>query len=173
VNAQDLGRTSIQVDADNRDVDLSLRVTASAGKAFNVRAVQATKSFDLYGAHFAITPRLDLEKDDRNVEVSYSGDGTDVRLTASTSSGHAITISRQVDPDNRVAPTLTSSGNIALEWERRLSDDSSLTATLRPNDSLNVEWRDSRAWTANVNMPMEGASITGANVSIKRDVTFL
>ena len=28
------------------------------------------------------------------------------------------------------------------------------------------------AWTANVNMPLDGTSISGANVGIKRDVTF-
>jgi hypothetical protein len=52
-----------------------------------------------------------------------------------------------------------------------LSDDSSLTATLKPNDSLDVEWKDD-AWTANVNMPIDGTNINGANVSIKRDVSF-
>jgi len=46
-----------------------------------------------------------------------------------------------------------------------------LTATLKPNDSLNVEWRD-QAWTANVDMGLDGANIRGANVHIKRDITF-
>jgi hypothetical protein len=46
-----------------------------------------------------------------------------------------------------------------------------LTANLRPNDSLNFELRDA-AWKANVNMPIDGTNINGANVSIKQDVTF-
>jgi hypothetical protein len=46
-----------------------------------------------------------------------------------------------------------------------------LTANLKPNDNLNVEWKDD-AWTANVNMPIDGTSISGANVGIKRDVNF-
>jgi hypothetical protein len=46
-----------------------------------------------------------------------------------------------------------------------------LTAKLRPNESLNVEWKDND-WTANVDMPMDGINVNGANVRIKRDVVF-
>jgi hypothetical protein len=52
-----------------------------------------------------------------------------------------------------------------------LGDDSSLTATLKPNDSLNVEWKDND-WTANVDCGLDGANISGANVSVKRDISF-
>jgi hypothetical protein len=170
VNTQDLGSADIQLDADNQGADLSLRVTASAGSTFNVRSVQATKGFELNGARLSVTPRLDFENDGQNVEISYSNDGTDVCLTAS-SEKQAVTVSRQIDSENRIAPTISNGGDVSVEWERRLSDDSSLTANLRPSDSLNVEWRDA-AWTANVNMPIDGTNINGANVSIKRDVTF-
>jgi hypothetical protein len=91
-------------------------------------------------------------------------------LTASADN-QEVTISQQLDANNRVAPTINNRGDISVEWERSLGDDSSLTARLKPNDSLNVEWRDND-WTANVDMPMNGANINGANVSIKRDITF-
>jgi len=82
-----------------------------------------------------------------------------------------VTISQQLDANNRVAPTINNRGDISVEWERSLGDDSSLTARLKPNDSLNVEWRDND-WTANVDMPVNGANINGANVHIKRDISF-
>ena len=97
-------------------------------------------------------------------------DNTNLKLTASVDA-QEVTISQQIDDDNRISPTINNSGDISVEWERSLGDDSSLTATLKPNDSLDVEWKDND-WTANVNMPMDGASIEGANVSIKRDVNF-
>lgn len=60
---------------------------------------------------------------------------------------------------------------MAVEWERNLGDDNSLTTTLRPNESVDMEWKDS-AWTANINMPIDGNTISGANVSVKREVNF-
>merc|ERR1712157_190103 len=110
------------------------------------------------------------DTDEKDVVVNYSTDDTNVKLTASADS-QEVTISRQIDDDNRVAPTINNNGDISVEWERSLGDDSSLTATLKPNDSLDVEWKDD-AWTANVNMPLDGTDITGANVGIKRVVSF-
>jgi len=170
INAQELNSADIQLDANNDDVDLSVRMVASAGDQFNVRSVQATKGFDANGARMTITPRVNLEDDSRDVELNYNKDNTNVKLTASADS-QEVTISQQIDDNNRVAPTINNKGDFSVEWERRLGDDSSLTANLKPNDNLNVEWRDA-AWTANVNMPIDGTNINGANVNIKRDVNF-
>merc|ERR1711862_312331 len=82
-----------------------------------------------------------------------------------------VSVSQQVDDDNRVTPSITSDGAITLEWEKRLGDDKSVTALLKPNESVDVEWKD-ESWTANVEFPIDGTEIKGANVSIKREVTF-
>jgi hypothetical protein len=160
----------LDIDADNEDADLSLHLVASAGNQFSVRSIEATKGFDANGGRVTVNPRFNLESDTRDVVINYSNDRTNVKLTASADS-QELTLSQQVDSDNRIAPTIASNGDLSVEWERRLGDDSSLTANLRPNDSLNVEWRD-QAWTANVNMPIDGTNVNGANVSIKRDVNF-
>jgi hypothetical protein len=170
IDAQALDSADIEVEANNEDNDLSVRLVASAGRDFSVQSVQATKGFDANGARVTVTPRLDLENDDKDVEINYSQDNTSVKLMASIDS-QEVTISQQIDDDNRIAPTINSNGDLSVEYERRLSDDSSLTATLKPNESLDVEWKDA-AWTANVNMPIDGTNISGANVSIKRDVNF-
>ena len=170
IDGQDLRSADLQLDASNDDNDISLRLTASAGSDFNVRAVEATKGLDFNGARVTVRPRLDLENDERDVEINYSNDATNVRLTASADE-QEVTWSQRIDDDNRIAPTVNSRGDVSLEYERRRSDDSSLTANLKPNDNLNLEWKDS-AWTANINMPIDGTNINGANVNIKRDVTF-
>lgn len=170
INPQELDNADVEINADNADNDLSVNLVASAGKDFAVRSVEATKGMDANGARVTVTPRYNLENDEKDVVVNYSNDKTDVKLTASVDN-QEVTVSQRLDDDNRVAPTINSNGDLSVEWERRLGDDSSLTATLKPNDSLDVEWKDD-AWTANVNMPIDGANINGANVSIKRDVTF-
>jgi len=170
LDPQDLSSADLEINAENADNDLSLNVVASAGGSFNVRRVEATKGLDANGGRVTVTPRFNLEDDVRDVVLNYSNDDTEVKLTASADR-QEVTISQQLDGNNRVAPTINSDGDISVEWERRLGDDSSLTANLRPNESLDVEWKDD-AWTANVNMPISGANINGANVSIKRDVSF-
>jgi hypothetical protein len=170
INPQDMDQADLELNADNEDNDLSVNLVASAGRDFRVRRVEATKGMDVNGARVTVNPRYNLETDERDVVVNYSNDKTDLKLTASADN-QEVTISQRLDDDNRVAPTINSRGDLSVEWERRLGDDSSLTAKLRPNDSLDVEWKDS-AWTANVNMPIDGTNINGANVSIKRDVNF-
>lgn len=164
----DFSKADVDVDAENGD--LSLRLEASAGDGFNVHKVEATKSFDNDGASITVNPRYNLDSDEADVVVAYSKDGTDVEVTASQGD-QSVTISRQVDDENRVAPTLASNGAVSLEWERSLGGDNSLTTTLKPNESVDLEWRDS-SWTANINVPLDGTDIAGTNVNIKREVSF-
>mmetsp|Transcript_110577 Transcript_110577/g.309075 ORF Transcript_110577/g.309075 Transcript_110577/m.309075 type:complete len:308 (+) Transcript_110577:115-1038(+) len=214
MDAQDRSSADLELDADNEDADLSLRLTASTGGGFNVRRVEATKGLDLDGARVTINPRYNMESEEADVVLGYDNGNTNVRLTASadnqevnikhkidntnleltasadnqevkidhqmdntnirltaSADNQEVTISQQVDANNRVSPTINNRGDISVEWERSLGDDSALTATLKPNDSLNVEWRDN-AWTANVDMPLDGYNINGANVHVKRDISF-
>jgi len=140
-----------------------------------------------------INPRYNVETAEADVVVTYSKDGAEVELTASQDAqsvaisydvnddatievsasieAQSATIAYQVDEDNKVSPTVTSGGAVSVEWERSLGDDSAVTTTLKPSESVDVEWNDG-AWTANVNMPLDGTDITGTNVSIKREVNF-
>jgi len=170
VDGQDFTNANLELDADNDDADLSIRMVAQAGSEFSVRKVEATKGFDANGARVTVTPRFNLEDDSRDVVVNWNNENTNIKLTASADN-QEVTVSQQIDDINRIAPTINNNGDLSVEWERRLGDDSSLTANLKPNDNLNVKWCDS-AWTANVNMPVDGTSIQGAKVNIKRDVNF-
>jgi len=192
IDPQSLDSADLELNADNEDNDISLNMVARAGSGFNVQSIEGTKGLDVNGARLTLTPRVNLDDDEKDVVIGYSNDNTDVKLTASMDSqeveikhragntdvklvasadSQELTLSQKLDDDNRIAPTISSNGDISVEWERSLGDDSSLTATLKPNDSLDVEWKDD-AWTANVNMPIDGVNVNGANVSIKRDVSF-
>lgn len=171
VEGIDISNANVDLDADNEDADPRLHLTASVGNnGGGVRSFEAIKGFDNNGARVTVTPRINLENNERDVVINYNNDNTNVKLTASVDN-QEVTFSQRIDDDNRVAPTLNSRGDFSVEWERRLSDDSILTANQKPNDSLDLEWRDA-AWTANINMPIDGRNINGANVNIKRDVNF-
>mmetsp|Transcript_1677 Transcript_1677/g.2213 ORF Transcript_1677/g.2213 Transcript_1677/m.2213 type:complete len:264 (+) Transcript_1677:66-857(+) len=166
----DFTNAAVDIDASNDDADLDIHLEANAGDGFSVNKVEATKRINSDGADISVNPRYNVATEETDVILSYSKDGTSVEVTASQDA-QSVTLSRQIDDDNRVAPTLASSGDISLEWERSLGDDNSITATLKPNDSLDLEWKDD-AWTANINLPIDGTDITGTNVSVKREVSF-
>lgn len=170
LDGQNFNSADVELDASNADADLRVHVDATAGNNLAVRSVEATKGLNQNGARITVTPRFNLENDDKDVVVTYSKDKTDLKLTASANN-QELTVSQQLDADNRIAPTVNNNGDVSVEWERRLSDSSSLTANLKPNDSLDVEWKDA-AWTANLNMPIDGANVKGVNVGIRRDVEF-
>eukprot|EP00560_Eucampia_antarctica_P005845 CAMPEP_0197840036 /NCGR_PEP_ID=MMETSP1437-20131217/45373_1 /TAXON_ID=49252 ORGANISM="Eucampia antarctica, Strain CCMP1452" /NCGR_SAMPLE_ID=MMETSP1437 /ASSEMBLY_ACC=CAM_ASM_001096 /LENGTH=295 /DNA_ID=CAMNT_0043449583 /DNA_START=58 /DNA_END=945 /DNA_ORIENTATION=+ len=161
---------TIEIDATNDEADIDIHIEASASEGFSVNKVEATKSLDSDGATITINPRYDVDTEEADIVVAYSKDDTSVEITASQDA-QSVTFSQQIDDDNRVSPTLASSGDISLEWERSLGDGNSLTATLKPNESIDVEWEDD-SWTANINIPIDGTDVTGTNVSIKREVNF-
>mmetsp|Transcript_30898 Transcript_30898/g.92613 ORF Transcript_30898/g.92613 Transcript_30898/m.92613 type:complete len:246 (-) Transcript_30898:10-747(-) len=169
LDAQDLSSADIEVDANNADADLSVHLEANAGDSFSVNKIEATKGIDSDDSRITVTPRYDLNTEEADVVVAYASGDTDIEVTASRDA-QSIKISQQIDDENRVSPTLASSGDISVEWERKVGDGS-VTTTVTPNDSIDVEWKDAD-WTANINMPIDGTDITGANVGIKREVNF-
>jgi len=163
--------TQASIDIDASDETSAVHVDASAGTtSFTVDKVTATKTFDADGGSVTVNPRYTIESGDGDVVVTYEKNDTSIEVTASQSE-QSITVSRQVDDDNRLAPTVGSDGSFSVEWERSLGDDNSLTTTVTPNESVDFEWKDNE-WTANVNVAIDGTEITGTNVSVKREVSF-
>jgi hypothetical protein len=138
----------------------------------NVKLTASADSQEVNVKHRIDNTNIELtaSADNQEVKIDHQMDNTKIKLTASADN-QEITVSQQLDDKNRISPTINNKGDISVEWERSLGDDSSLTATLKPNESLNLEWKDND-WTANVDMGLDGTDISGANVHIKRDVTF-
>jgi len=171
LEGSDLTSAEIEIDATNEESDISVHLEGTAcTEAVNVNKVELTKGFDADGARITVNPRYDVGSGSGDVVLSYSKDDTSVEVTASQDD-QSVTISQKVDDDNTISPTVARSGDFSVEWKRSLGDDNSVTTTLKPNESVNVEWEDG-AWTANVNVPIDGTDITGTNVSIKREVAF-
>lgn len=143
---------------DNGDTNVKLAVSADSQEV-NVKHRMDNTNIELTAS-----------QDSQSVTIDHQMDNTNVKLTASADN-QEVTVSQQLDANNRISPTINNKGDISVEWERSLGDDNSLTATLKPDESLNVEWKDN-AWTAKVDMGLDGTEITGANVHVKRDVSF-
>jgi len=170
LDAQDMSTANIELEIENEEQALTVKICGTAGQNFAVSNVEATKSFESNDSVITVNPRYDVAAEDGDVILGYKADKTEVEITASRAS-QIISVAQQVDDDNRVTPSLSSDGSITLEWEKQLGDDKSVTTILKPNESVDVEWKD-EAWTANAQFPIDGTEIKGANVSIKREVTF-
>jgi hypothetical protein len=171
VAAGDYGSANLEINADNAGDDLSIKVDATAGGEFAVSKVEATKGFDSGDARVTVNPRFDVASKETDVVIGYSSGKTDVEVTASKEE-QEVTVSQQLDADNKVSPSFAlRSGKMSVEWERSLGDDNTITTTLKPSEEVEVEWADGE-WTANVNLPIVGSALGGANVSVKREVNF-
>lgn len=166
----DFSSADVDIDASNEEADLDVKVEASAGDGFSVKTISAIKGIDSDGARITVSPKYNVESEETDVTVTYSKDGTDIEVNANQDE-QSVTLSRQVDDENRIAPTITSAGDLSVAWEHSLGDDNSITTTLTPDESIDLEWKDAD-WTASINMPLDGTDVTGTNVSIKREVSF-
>ena len=104
--------------------------------------------------------------------LAYDTGDTGVQVEVSSKSSQKIIISQQITESNRIAPSITTSGDLSLQWEKTLGDGNSITTTLNPNQSVNVKWEDG-PWTATFDTPLDGLWMDTINVSVKRKVDFL
>lgn len=82
------GETDIEVNADNADADLSVKIVATADGG--VDSIAATKGLDMDGGSLSITPTYNLASEDADVVVAYDGGDTRVKLTASADSQEVV-----------------------------------------------------------------------------------
>ena len=161
--------TTLEFDADNDQADVNIHIEASASDGrFLVRSIEATKGFDFNEARMSVSPRFNFDRDDGDIEINFQGGQTDVLISA-TPYNQEIKFSQQVNEENRIAPSINSLGDFAFEWERRLRGDNTFKVSVSSLRYLGFQWRDS-IWTANVNIPVDGSSMRGASVNIKRDL---
>jgi len=178
VDVQLMERVDFEIDAEDENNDLTVRVVGSARSTGGFSGcglprpsfIEFTKSFENDGNRVTVNPRYDVRSKRGDVVVSYDADDTLVTVTASEDD-QVVTISQKLNDENMVSPTLSRDGSLSLAWDRKLGDDNSIRATLNPNRSVEVEWKDS-AWTANVLFPMDDNSMEGATVHLKRDLKF-
>lgn len=162
----DFSEADVDIDLSGDGVDIHLDATAGSG--FAVNTVTATSDFDVDGGSMSVTPSYDVGSGDADVTITYDKGDTSVKVVASADD-QSITVSKDIDGDNRIAPTLTSGGDISVEYERRLARGDSLITTVTPNESIDMEWKDNE-WTASISMPIDGTEIKGTNVSVKRSI---
>lgn len=195
IERENMDNAAIEVNAANEGDDLSFKLFANAGSAGgSLNNIEATKGFTSGDARVTINPRMDMSTRDVDATITWDAGNTAVSLEANRAAQsikvtqqvsdrtevsvdankdeQTFTVAQQIDDQNKVTPSFgLRSGKVSVAWERDLGDDNSLTTTVKPDDAIDMEWKDS-AWTANINMPISGTNIDGANISVKRDVNF-
>ena len=116
VDAQDHSSTALEFDADNKDADLSLQMTASTGNEFNVQKIEATKGLDLDGARFTLNPRYNVESKEADVVVGFDNGNTNVQLTASADN-QEVNIKHKLDQTNIELTASADSQDITIDHQ--------------------------------------------------------
>eukprot|EP00586_Coscinodiscus_wailesii_P019378 CAMPEP_0172498306 /NCGR_PEP_ID=MMETSP1066-20121228/112016_1 /TAXON_ID=671091 /ORGANISM="Coscinodiscus wailesii, Strain CCMP2513" /LENGTH=267 /DNA_ID=CAMNT_0013271531 /DNA_START=40 /DNA_END=843 /DNA_ORIENTATION=+ len=170
VFGNDMKNAKVELAAGSENDKFSSKLMGSLGNSgASVDSIQVTKGFDFNTTHYvALTPRFNVADKTADMFVSYSKDKTNVGLSTSRTS-QKISVSQQIGENNRIMPTFSSGGEFSLGWERFLGKGSSITTVLTPDKDIDVVWKDGE-WKANINMPLDGISISGANVNIKREL---
>eukprot|EP00567_Pseudictyota_dubia_P003887 CAMPEP_0197451260 /NCGR_PEP_ID=MMETSP1175-20131217/28266_1 /TAXON_ID=1003142 /ORGANISM="Triceratium dubium, Strain CCMP147" /LENGTH=269 /DNA_ID=CAMNT_0042983915 /DNA_START=89 /DNA_END=898 /DNA_ORIENTATION=- len=170
LDVDSLDHADIDVQASNDDLDLELKVFATAGGTSSVNRLEISKGFDdVLDGKISVNPRYDVQSSSGDVVLSYDGEKTGAKLVASMDD-QTLTVSRQITDDDTIAPSVSSSGDVSIQWKRDL-DAGSITTTVKPKDSINVKWEDG-AWTANIEAPMDGMSVEDMSVNVKRKIDF-
>merc|ERR1739845_188562 len=128
------------------------------------------KGFEVDGSRIIVKPRYNVEDNIADVVLAYDSHDNGLEVTISQNDQSA-TFSHRLNNYNCITPTLTRRGDISIEWDHKLGDVNHVKTLLKPNKSVDVVWKDS-SWTAIINLPIDGTSVTGTNVSIKREVNF-
>mmetsp|Transcript_46346 Transcript_46346/g.112340 ORF Transcript_46346/g.112340 Transcript_46346/m.112340 type:complete len:308 (+) Transcript_46346:101-1024(+) len=158
-NMQEGDDTGVEVDLDNEDADLSVRMVASAGDGFSVNRVEATKGLDIDGARVTINPRYDMGSEEADVVVSYDNGDTNVQLTASaenqeveathnmgdtivgvkaSADNQEVTLDHTMDKTN--IKLTASAENQEVTVRQQLDDNNSIAPTINNSGDISVAW---------------------------------
>lgn len=166
----DYTNADIKIGTENKDVGLNLSIGGNCGiDGIALDKIEGNKLCEADGAKFNINPRYDVQSEEATVGVSYEKEGTSINVEASKDT-QSLTISSQLDEENRIAPTFSNTGGISIEWEHAVGD-SVVTTTFTPEKSVRVDWEEG-GWKTNILMDLEKTDITNVKVSVKKDLIF-
>jgi len=154
------GGTDIEVNADNEDVDLSVKILASVDGG--VDSISATKGLDMDGNRLTVTPKYNVADEDADVVITFDGGDTEVEITASADSQEVVIKhdmgdtnvqltaskdSQEVVVDHTMDNTnikLTASvDNQEVTISQQIDDDNKISPTINRNGDMSVEWERS------------------------------
>eukprot|EP00980_Cylindrotheca_fusiformis_P028494 scaffold22604_cov130-Cylindrotheca_fusiformis.AAC.16 len=161
-NMKDGSDAGIELDMDNADADVSLRLVASAGDGFSVNRVEATKGLDVDGARVTVNPRYNLGTEEADVVVSYDNGATNVKLTASvdnqevsathnmgdtivgvtaSADNQEVTLDHTMDKTN--IKLTASADNQEVTVRQRIDDLNTIAPTINNKGDMSVAWERS------------------------------
>jgi len=131
-----------------------------------LNAVKLSQQWTAMGGKWTVIPRFHVPQRKADVTVAYGIADTVIAIDASSDSTK-LSVSQQINAENQLTPSVTTSGEAELEY-RRAVGHGYVTTTLKPNESLNVRWEDG-VWNVDIKAPMEGIFFRdGVKVKVRR-----
>jgi hypothetical protein len=166
-DSSDLNQMAVDLQLSGGPAGTAIQLKGSANAADrsgSVSSVKVTQKVDGLGGSWTVAPRYNLDSGKGDVKVAYGIAGATVTVDAAGDS-QKVTVSKQFGEKNRIAPSISTQGDVELEYSRSIASGS-LTTTIKPNKSVNVNWQDG-SWAVNLNAPVEGIEFKkGAKVSV-------
>jgi hypothetical protein len=166
-DSSDLNQMAVDLQLSGGPANTGIQLKGSANGAARsgtVSSVKLTQSVDGLGGAWTVIPQYNLDSGKGDVKVAYGIAGATVTVDAAGDS-QKVTVSKQFGEKNRIAPSISTKGDVELEYSRSIASGS-LTTTIKPNNSINVKWQDGN-WAANLNAPMAGIEFKeGAKLSV-------
>lgn len=110
------------------------------------------------------------EDDVHEVEIDYSMDNTDIKVTANKEA-QKVKISQQITDVDTISPTFDSNGDITVAWERDLGNDNTVTTTVGNSDTATIVWNDDN-WVVNGKVQLNGVVPEDIEFHMKREIEF-
>lgn len=152
---------------------LGLKLGAEGDVQSRLKTVSAVKSVSVNSNKFTLSAAYDILQKKLAATVNAKADATGVNLQYDTvSQNPSLTVSRELDENNEVAPTISlKTGEISYAYKRKWVGGS-LLAKVFPGDKVSVTWKDhgaNGAWTTQADVPFDDASKSKVSFSHEWD----
>ncbi len=152
---------------------LGVTVIADGDVQSRLKSVGAVKTLSVNSNRFTFSAAYDVLQKKLAAVVNAKADANGVNLSFDTASQNPVlTVSREIDENNEVAPTISlKTGELSYGYKRKWTGGS-LLAKLLPGDKLSLTWKDhgaNGAWTTQADIPFDDASKSKVSFSHEWD----
>jgi len=166
-----LESVDLEVNAENEGEDIGATLIARAGDLAAIKSFDVTKGFKAYDGKVTINQSWDFEDGSSQLRVERKGENSSLEWISSKSKESALKLTRYIGKSNKISPCVTSNGVLSLDIEvGDESGDHSLNTSINGN-TVGVAWSDGD-WQALFSIPLDGNTITGTNIGVKREIVF-
>ena len=169
-SSADMNRVGVDLMVTGGPAETTVQIKGSADMVdltrlpdMDISSVRLSQSVDVLGGTFTVQPGYNIRAEQPDIKVAYAVSGAAVVVDANAGR-QKLTVVKALGDKNRIAPSITSDGDVALQYSRAIRDGT-LTATMQPKSSLNLSWSEGK-WNVNLNAPLKGTSVNMGGIKL-------